>query len=397
MKGIINPIVTTSQTDAQTQMITCINCSQPYPTQGVPYHCPNCGGLYDYATPLIYDPAQVDRQQPGIWRYRHSFGLPADTPAISLGEGDTPLVWIEAFGAPVAVKGEYQNPTGSFKDRGSAVIAAFLRQRQATHAVEDSSGNAGASFAAYAARASIHARLFVPDSASGPKRMQIEAYGAEVVRVMGPRSNAARAVQRAVEPQVGSQEESPAPVYASHAYLPFNLAGYATAAYELAAQLGEAPGSLVAPVGQGGFLLGLARGFEALIAAGIITRMPRLVGVQARACAPLWALFTFGRDGLSWTAEAPTLAEGIRVLQPVRGDALLNLLAKYQGLLVAVDEEEILPGRDALARRGFFVEPTSAVVWGALAQHASRLPEPIVVMLTGAGLKAPDSRNPIVS
>jgi threonine synthase len=154
----------------------------------VPYKCPHCGGIFDYGEPVSYDPAPVESSQPGVWRYRRSFGLPPEVEPVSLGEGGTPLVWAEAFGMPVAFKCEFQNPSGSFKDRGSAVIAGFLKSRGVTAAVEDSSGNAGASFAAYAARAGIQARIFVPDSASGPKKRQIEAYGAQVVRIMGPRS-----------------------------------------------------------------------------------------------------------------------------------------------------------------------------------------------------------------
>lgn len=365
-------------------MIQCTNCRQPYPDQETPYKCPNCGGIYDFAAPLPYDPELADPRQPGIWRYRHTFALPPEVDAVSLGEGSTPLVWGEAFSMPVAFKCEYQNPSGSFKDRGSAVIAGFLRGRGVTAAVEDSSGNAGASIAAYAARAGIQARIFVPDSASGPKKRQIEAYGAQVVRIMGPRSNASQAVLRALE-----SDETLS--YASHTFLPFNLPGYATLAYELYEQLGDAPGSLVLPVGQGGLLLGVVRGFQALLAAGLVRSVPKVVGVQARACAPLWALYSYGQAGMSWIAEAPTLAEGIRISQPLRGDAVLNALAAHQGLLVAVDEEEILPGREQLALRGLYVEPTSAVVWGALAQLSSKLPEPIVVVLTGSGLKSPDA------
>ncbi len=209
---------------------------------------------------------------------------------------------------------------------------------------------------------------------------------------MGPRSNAAKAVLRAVE--AGEESGEPAPAYASHAYLPFNLPGYATLAYELVDQMGGAPGSLVLPAGQGGLLLGIGRGFQALVAAGVIDRLPVLVGVQARACAPLWALYTYGPAGLGWAAEAPTLAEGIRVLQPLRGDAVLNAIAAHGGTLVAVDEEEIIPGREQLARRGLYVEPTSAVVWGALAQLVGKLPEPVAVVLTGSGLKAPPATFP---
>jgi len=366
-------------------MVHCINCRKPYPEHGAPFKCPDCGGIFDYSAKLLFDPDLVSTRQPGIWCYRHTFGLPQESDPVSLGEGNTPLVWAEAFGLPVAFKCEYQNPSGSFKDRGSAVIAGFLRSRGITSALEDSSGNAGASFAAYATRAGMKARIYIPDSASGPKKDQIEAYGAEVVRIMGPRSNASQAVLRALEK---FDEQEPGTAYASHVFLPFNLPGYATLAYELFEQLGAAPGSLLLPAGQGGLLLGVMRGFEALQAAGLISNIPVIVGVQARACAPLWALFTYGQAGMSWIAEAPTIAEGIRVRSPLRGDAVLSVLAAYQGRLVAVDEEEIVPGVQQLARRGLYVEPTSAVVWGALAQLSDELPEPIAVVLTGSGLKS---------
>ncbi len=361
-------------------IINCTNCHEPYPDQGVPYRCLKCGRLFDFSVPPPYDPACIEPSQPGIWRYQHSFGLSEEAPVISLGEGNTPLVWGQLFGQQVAFKCEYLNPTGSFKDRGSVLILSFLLGRGAKAAAEDSSGNAGASFAAYAARAGLPARIYIPDSASGPKRQQIEAYGAEVVRIMGSRLNAGEAARKSVD-------ADPALAYGSHAYLPFNLPGYATAAYELVEQLGGTPGTVVLPAGQGGFLLGLGRGFAALQQAGVIERQPRLVGVQARACAPLWAISNYGQAGLAWVAEGPTLAEGIRVRNPLRGDAVLRLLAENSGLILAVDEEEILPGRDLLARQGLYVEPTSAVVVGAINQIIGKTPEPLVAVLTGSGLK----------
>lgn len=124
--------------------------------------------------------------------------------------------------------------------------------------------------------------------------------------------------------------------------------------------------------------------------AGLIAHLPCMIGVQARACAPLWALAHYGPSGLAWVAEAPTLAEGIRVRLPVRGDAVLQAVAQSGGSFLAVDEEEIMPARDALARLGMYVEPTSAVVWGALAQVSQELPDPIVAVLTGSGFKASD-------
>jgi len=176
--------------------VSCTDCGQAYPPNGFPYRCPSCGGLYDSPSPLNFDPAQVDCSQPGIWRYRHTFGLPDETEAVSLGEGNTPLVWAEAFDRRVAFKCEFLNPTGSFKDRGSAVIVAWLRSRGILEIVEDSSGNAGASLAAYASRAGIKAQIFVPESASGPKRTQIEAYGAELTLVPGTRTDVAGAVKK---------------------------------------------------------------------------------------------------------------------------------------------------------------------------------------------------------
>ncbi|MBX3004457.1 MAG: pyridoxal-phosphate dependent enzyme [Anaerolineales bacterium] len=363
---------------------SCTNCRRPYPETGAPHRCLHCGGVFSLQGELAYAPPESS--QPGLWRYRASFGPPASAEAVYLGEGNTPLVPGAAFGKRLAFKLEYLNPTGSYKDRGSAPLLSFLRARGVTSAIEDSSGNAGASFAAYAARAAIAARVFVPDSASGPKRAQIEAYGAELVSILGPRSAAALAVQRAAED---------GETYASHAYMPFGLPGIATIAYELYEQLGgQAPGCVIAPVGHGSLLLGIARGFAALQAAGLIQRLPVLIGVQARACAPLWALSTQGPAGLAWVTEGQTLAEGVRVHQPVRGDELLRAVQVSGGQFLAVDEGEIQPARDALARAGLFVEPTSAIVWAGLGQlstlaHFADLPGPIALILSGSGLKAP--------
>ncbi len=312
-------------------------------------------------------------------RYRESFPL-GQAPLLSLGEGDTPLIPIEHQGNTVHIKNEGLNPTGSFKDRGTAVLVSALAAEGVDSAVEDSSGNAGASFAAYAARAGWSTKIFVPDYASGPKRWQIEAHGAEVVRILGPRSAATEAAIAEVE--AGA-------VYASHAHLPHGLAGMATLAFELYEQLGREPGALILPVGQGTLLLGAHRGFLALRRAGLIERLPKLIGVQALACAPLWAVHSGGASALQWVQERETVAEGIRILRPLRGDEVLAAVAESQGTFVAVEEEEIVAGREQLARFGFFVEPTSAVVWPAYQKTLEDLAGPVVMVLTGTGLKDP--------
>lgn len=355
--------------------VQCVRCGQAYPQVGLPYYCPRCGGLFDYAGVWNFSPDRLHDSAPGVWPNLHALGWPSDWPVISLGEGNTPLIWADVLGRRVAFKSEFMNPTGSFKDRGSAALVSLLLSRGVTEAVEDSSGNAGASFAAYAARAGIRARVFAPASASGPKRAQIEAYGADLVTVPGPRSAAAQAALRAVNEGA---------VYASHAWLPHHLLGYATLAVELWRQLGRAPAAVLLPVGQGGLLLGVGRGFQAMRAAGLIENAPKMIGVQARACAPICSLFETGRLARS---EHATLAEGVRVNNPLRADAVVTAVRASGGKFLAIDEDNILPGRDELARLGLYVEPTSALVWRALELTLVDLPDPVVVILTGSGLK----------
>ncbi len=358
--------------------IACTNCGRSYPIEGFPYKCPKCGGVFDTPAPFIYKPQRTIHPAPGIWRYRETFGLPGGAQAVSLGEGDTPLLWAEFAHRQVVFKCEYLNPTGSFKDRGSAVLAAVIQSRGISETVEDSSGNAGASFAAYAARAGLRARIFVPATTSGPKRSQIETFGAELVPVNGVRSDVANAV---------SKEADTGAAYASHAYLPFNLPGYATTAFEIFEQLGGMPSAVISPVGQGGLLLGLYRGFEAIRLSGAAHSMPRMIGVQARRCAPLWAMLSAGPSGLGFVSEGETVAEGVRVRFPVRGDQVIRAVKTTGGSILAVDEAEILPARDELARLGFYVEPTSAIACVALKKVLNDLPDPVVVILTGSGYK----------
>ena len=354
--------------------VLCLNCGQPYPESGAPYSCPSCGGLYDYGDAFALK--EVDGPAAGIWRHASALGVAVDP--VSLGEGNTPLLSTNVLGRKLYFKCEYANPTGSFKDRGTSTLMSFLRSRGVKDALEDSSGNAGASFAAYGARAGMRTRVFVPEAASGQKRQQIETYGAQLIEVPGPRSNAALAARAAAE--AGE-------VYASHAHLPFNLPGYATCALEVVEQLGHDPAAIVLPAGQGGLLLGMARGFDALQRAGRISRVPAMVGVQAAACAPLVALFDMGMMGLSFVTEGATVAEGVRVRSPLRARAVVDAVQQSGGRLIAVDEAAILPGRDALAHLGFYVEPTSALVWQALIETLSGLGDPVVVVLTGAGYK----------
>ncbi len=292
----------------------------------------------------------------------------------------TPIVEADWRGMAVCFKLEYLAPTGSFKDRGTSVLVSFLKSIGIKEVVEDSSGNAGASLAAYAARAGIRARIFVPAHASPAKKSQIAIYGAELVEVEGPREEAARAVR---------EEAEKGYYYASHYYNPLILEGMKTAAYEIWEQLGRAPDALVLPVGHGTLLLGLYQGFRDLHEAGLVDSMPAFYGVQARNCSPLYEAFRLGLEEAPEYTPKPTVAEGISIASPLRAKEILKAVRETGGEILTVEEEEILRARKELALKGFFVEPTSAVAAAAL-DHLTHLHgRTIVVPLTGSGLKSP--------
>lgn len=315
----------------------------------------------------------------GLWKFRPYFSFGESLPEISLGEGNTPLCEMDYQSHKIFAKLEFLNPTGSYKDRGSAVLTSFLVSRGITDAVEDSSGNAGASFAAYSARAGIRAEIYIPESASGPKRNQIEAYGAKIHRIPGPRLEASRAVLEAVKH---------GQIYASHAYMPFGLHGIATIAYEIFEQLGRnAPGTIIAPVGHGGLLYGLMKGFEALKTSSNAQEEPFYLGVQSQGCSPVFDAFRNGEFTLREPILSDTIAEGVKVSAPVRGSAILRNLSGHRGKIISVSDDQLLRAYQEIARKGFFIEPTSSLVWAALENNINDLPAPVVLVLTGSGLK----------
>jgi threonine synthase len=357
-------------------MYRCSQCELPYPSEGLPHQCPRCGGIFALAAFTFPRDSLGLGNSLGIWRYQSAFGLTEDTPVTYLGEGDTPLVLRNVQGKRVAFKMENLNPSGSFKDRGTAVLTSMLLMRGIKEVVEDSSGNAGASLAAYSAAFGIRSHIFVPAYASGPKINQMKASNANVISITGSRENAHQAAIEYVK-------ETGFP-YASHALLPFGLAGIASISFEIYEQLGELPGTIVTPVGHGSLFRGIQLGLQALQQQFDIQQEVKMVGVQPARCAPLvarWIGRPFGGG------RKPSLAEGTQILAPVHGEKILNSLQRGRDEMISIEEEEILLAFHSLAKMGFYVEPTSALVWVAYQQFGLHWPEPIVLILTGSGLK----------
>ena len=306
--------------------------------------------------------------------------------SVTLGEGNTPIVDLPTAASRLGIESlnaklEYINPTGSFKDRGTAVVIAVAKQHGVSEVVEDSSGNAGASVSAYAGRAGMKAHIFAPSSAPEAKLRQIVAYGAQVHAIPGPReATTAAAVEYATEQDL---------VYASHVLSPYFVEGTKLFAHEVFRQAGDMPKHIIMPVGNGSLLLGALKGFSELNRGGLIAEIPRLHAVQAKNVMPITAAF----QGLP---DAPpvesTVAGGIAVGTPARLEEIVTAIKSTQGTATAVEENDILAWRNTLAQtEGVYGEPTSAAAFAGLAQLVEqgiiRPDERILVPITGFGLK----------
>jgi len=364
----------------------------------IEYLCPTCAARHaltlerfrcDCGAPLDlgFEAERIDRDALGrrpatMWRYREAIPLVDRLAPTTLGEGVTPLLDDSVAGVPARFCLEYVSPTGSYKDRGAALLVAVAGALGATEVVDDSSGNAAIALAAHAGRAGLKVRVFVPADAPPIKPRLAGELGAEVVRVAGGRSGASEAALR---------DATAGAFYASHAWSPFFLHGAKTLAYSIAeACRWDAPGAIIVPLGNGGLLLGLDLGFRELRHHGLVDRRPALIGVQAESCAPLATAFARGLTSPVPVEERPTSADGVRVGAPPRGAAVLEATRRSGGSIVAVSEAEIDTARRDLWRRGYTVESTAALPAAVLRRDGEALRKrhgDLVLVFSGSGLK----------
>jgi threonine synthase len=322
----------------------------------------------------------IDQRERSIWRYRAVLPVDPDV-RVSMGEGCTPLVESVWGDVPVRFKLEWFNPTSSFKDRGVSVMMSHLRGLGVSRVLEDSSGNGGAAVAAYAAAAGIAAKIIVPEATSPAKILQARAYGAEIELVGGTRDQVADEAVR----------QSATIPYASHNWHPMFLQGIKTIAYELWEDLGfRAPDNVVLVAGAGSLVLGCDIAFGELLAAGQIERLPRLLVGQPEQ----WAMIvdTLNGQALPGEQRTPTIAEGASIARPVRLPEAVDAIRRSGGAGIGVSDDEIRAATRALAARGLYAEPTSAVAAAALTRFIAdgtiQPDQTTVVVLTGSGLKS---------
>ena len=343
-------------------------------------HC-DCGGLWklDYRPPE-FDLREIDRGEWSMFRYRRFMALQDETwRDITLGEGMTPIVRLDG---DVLLKMDYFMPTLSFKDRGAAVLIAHCRSIGVDSVVQDSSGNAGNSVAAYCGRAGIACEIFVPEGTSPKKIDMIRAHGAVCTVVPGTRDHCADVCREKVERD--------GVYYANHVYNPFFYEGTKTYIYEVYEQLHRIPANIVIPVGNGTLFLGVMHGLEELLAAGCIGSMPQIIALQAETCDPLLRAANEGSTEPVTVDPAPTLAEGIAIGRPMRGREILEYAGKYGVRFIHAPESAILDARAKLAANGIYCEHTAAANYAAYQAYCEKYGETkdCLITMCGAGLKS---------
>ena len=360
--------------------LVCSKCGDKYSVKDPVWKC-FCGGLLDLEFTPRFDRRAIAARPHSMWRYREALPLEDDRNIITFGEGYSPLTTFKLGGREILVKQDQLFPSGSYKDRGAALLISKAKELGIKEVVEDSSGNAGCAVAAWCARAEIACQIFCPASTSPGKTAQIEMYGARLVLVPGSREDTSRAVLAAAATHY----------YASHSWNPFFFHGTKTWAYEVWEQLGwQAPDTVILPAGNGTLLLGASIGFKELLAAGETNKMPKLVAVQSENSAPLARAFRENLDYVPAIEKKDTLAEGIAIAEPVRGMQIVQAVRESGGDFLTVSDAEVEASLVELSRQGAYIEPTSAATTAAAARYLANKPdsELAVTVFTGHGLKS---------
>ncbi|MFB6076697.1 MAG: threonine synthase, partial [Candidatus Nanohaloarchaea archaeon] len=354
------------------------------PADEMRYRCERCGdaleAAYDYGE--IRDRVSWSRLRQRPFRHARYREFLPDTGSgrVEMGVGGTPIVESRVLGDELGIdlrfKMESLNPTGSFKDRGTAVELGVALAHGAEEVAVASTGNMGASVAAYAARAGIDATIYIPASTTGPKRTQMERHGADIVAVDGDFDDAAdRAWQAWTEDGVH--------LLGDYAY---RVEGEKTAGFEVADQVDA--DVVAAPVGNGTFIHAVWKSFTELQEVGMLDDLPRMAGVQAAGCNTVVDALRKGTDDVA-AVKADTVAGAIACGDPLDGAGAVHALRASDGLGEAVTDDEILAAKRVLAEReGIYAEPAGATAFAGIRERADDLQgETVVCFVTGHGLK----------
>ncbi len=377
--------------------LRCSLCGRNYDAGKLQTYCLDCRAplmpVYDLEKAREHlDRDEFQTRPAGMWRWQEL--LPVDDPAhmISLGEGDTPLLQAGRLGDELGlsnlfIKDESLNPTGSFKARGLSAAVSKAYELGVHKLIIPTAGNAGGALAAYAARGSLEASIYMPKDTPRANIEECKIAGASVTLVDGLISDAARLVAEKTRSEgwfdVSTFKE------------PYRVEGKKVMGYELAEALDwELPDVIVYPTGGGTGLVGMWKAFAELKALGWLEKrdLPRMVAVQAEGCAPVIRAFESGRETCEFWEGAQTIASGLRVPKSFADSLILSDLRESQGNAIAVSDQEIMDAQRRLAyREGIFAAPEGAATLAGLIKLTAtgwiNPEERIVLFNTGSGLK----------
>ncbi|MGA2361100.1 MAG: pyridoxal-phosphate dependent enzyme [Candidatus Aminicenantales bacterium] len=382
-------------------LVACLFCGKTFTHDPFSSFCPDCG------EPLFVAPSsgpgpktiRADKFHP-LEKFGDFLPIRAFNAALSLGEGGTPLVPLRKLGVELGLPGlfaknEAQNPTGSFKDRGTAVAIQKAVALGFKKIGTVSTGNMAASTAAYGARAGLKTYVLLKEGTSRTSLQAAGIFGPTLVMVRG---DYGRLFYRSLE--VGKKLG----IYFMNSIDAFRVEGYKVTGFEIFFQLDgrQAPRFVFVPLSSGGHLLGLMRAFEDLERAGLVRGYPTFVGVQAEGCAPLVRAFESGKPKYERLNEVRTIAHAISNPAPPAGNAVLKLIRDHEGILMSVSDGDMVAAQGALAAsEGLFCQPESAVTLAGLLRLREKRIMPAdgssVLILTGSGLKTLQALDPLPS
>lgn len=378
--------------------LTCVACGRTFGPDGPWMTCPDCGpdeGILDIhydldAVKAAWQKAPLAGRPLNHWRYREL--LPLDAEAV---RGDWPVGWTPVIDVPrlagelginqLLLKDEGRNPTASFKDRASSVGVAHALQQNARVIACASTGNAATSLAGHAALAGMPCVIFVPHTAPEPKLAQLLVFGANVVAVQGSYDEAYRLCSQACETFGWYNRNC--------AINPVLVEGKKTGGLEVAEQshsFGGVPDWVAVSVGDGCTIAGIWKGIKQMHDLGVIDRLPRLLGVQARGVAPIGIALKQGAMP-SEPQDGGTIADSINVPVPRNWRKAVNALKDANGVVVCVTDDQILDAMRQSGRHGVYAEPAAAAALAgvkvAIAEKTISRDERVLAMVTGSGLK----------
>jgi threonine synthase len=366
--------------------LKCIHCSSLFPVYPLQSNCEKCGGTLEFAAELPEARKLRFSGQLGFWRYRQV--LPPVKHEVSLGEGGTPLHKAERLARTVGLKelflkDETRNPTNSYRDRAAAFLTSNAIDQGFETLVCASNGNMGASLAAYTAKANLICHVLVPKIVDVGKLAQMIAYDAVI-------EESGNIVDESIRKAADLAKETG--WYQATAELnPLVVEAQKTISYEINEQ-STTPNWVIVPMGSGGTIYSLWKGFKELKELGLTNSLPRMVGVQTEGCAPIVNQLKENAPSKSFSPSTRALA--ILVGEPLQSDLAVKAIHESNGLALTVSDSEILASELLVAKlEGVFAEPASSATVAALQKLKEKqisTRDIVVCLITGSGLKSTD-------